>query len=79
MMGMGLSLSSGTRKALSVLLVSIMLSCMVFLPACGGGNGGGGNGRSGGGGSTPSGTYTITIKGTAGSRIHTTNATLTVQ
>jgi FG-GAP-like repeat/FG-GAP repeat len=73
----GAAVSSGSRrrKLLGMLLVCLMLSGVLFLAACGGGGSGNGGGSAG----TPAGTYTITVKGTAGSVSNTATVTLTVQ
>jgi YVTN family beta-propeller protein len=62
------------RKLLSFALVCVLVGGCPLQTACGGGN-------SGGGGSTgtPSGTYTITVTGTAGSTVHSTTVTITIQ
>jgi hypothetical protein len=57
-------------------LICLTFSGVVSFTACGGGSSSGGGGGSGG---TPAGTYTITVKGTFGSTVNTTNVTLTVQ
>ena len=72
-MGLGLrSDSTGKEnKIIGLLLLCLMFSGFLFLPACGGGGGHG----------TPPGTYTVTVKGTAGSSVvnATPAITLTVQ
>jgi Abnormal spindle-like microcephaly-assoc'd, ASPM-SPD-2-Hydin/Beta-propeller repeat len=65
-----------SKRRLLCVLVCLTFSGLVWLTACGGG---GSSGGGGGGGGTPAGTYTITVKGTAGSIGNTTNVTLTVQ
>jgi hypothetical protein len=77
LIGAGLSSGSRNKKLVGILLVCLMLSGLIFLAACGGG--GSGSGGGGGSGGTPAGTYTIIVKGTAGSTVNTTNVTLTVQ
>jgi len=63
------------RKLLSFCVAFLLVGGCLLQAACGGGS----NGGSGGGGGTPSGTYTITVTGAAGSTQHTTALTLTVQ
>ncbi len=60
--GLGTRDSRGSRKRklLGLMLLCIMFSGLIVLPACGGGSGGGGGGGQPG---TPAGTYTITITG----------------
>jgi len=55
------SRSSRSKNLLGLLLLWIMLTCLIILPACGGG----GSSSSGGGGNsgTPAGSYTITVTG----------------
>jgi hypothetical protein len=74
----GKGFRSRGRKLLRILLVSLTISVLLFLAACGGRNSGGGGGGGGGGG-TPAGTYTISISGSAGSMVNTTKVTLNVQ
>jgi hypothetical protein len=66
-----------SKKLLSVFLLCLMLSGLVFLAACGGSSssGGGGGGHPG----TTAGTYTVTVTATSGALAHTTTATVTVQ
>jgi hypothetical protein len=69
---------SRKKMLLPISLLCLMISGLLFLAACGGGNGGGGN--SGGGiGGTPAGTYTISISGSADSMVNATKVTMTVQ
>jgi hypothetical protein len=72
----GAGLTSAPRKR-SFLgrLICLTFSGLILLAACGGGGSSGG----GGGGGTPAGTYTITVKGSAGSTVSATDVTLTVQ
>jgi hypothetical protein len=61
-LGVGFAGKSNRKKLIGFLLVCIVLSGLVFLASCSGGNsqpGGGGNAG------TPAGTYTITVTGTA--------------
>ncbi|HUY15362.1 MAG TPA: hypothetical protein VMX16_17300 [Terriglobia bacterium] len=60
--------------AVNALLASVILAGL--LASCGGGSSGGGGITPPG---TPAGSYTITVTGTAGSLVHNTNLTLTVQ
>jgi hypothetical protein len=63
LIGLGLGSAGLPRKKLfGFLLVGLLLSGLILMPACGGGSGGGGGG---GGTGTPAGTYTITVSGTA--------------
>jgi hypothetical protein len=64
------------KKLLSYILVCLLAVGCLLLAACGSGSSGGGSGGTGG---TPTGTYTITVTGTAGSAQHITTVTLTVQ
>lgn len=69
------------KKRTAAGLLAMAFAAMLVMSGCGGGGGGGGGGSSpptpqpG----TPAGTYTITITGTAGTVVKTTNFTLTVQ
>jgi hypothetical protein len=67
----------GSKKKLVVVLLVCVISSLMFLAACGGGNSSGTGG--GGTGGTPAGTYTISISGSAGSMVKTTQVMLTVQ
>jgi hypothetical protein len=75
---MGPGFRSRKKKLLPISLLCLMISGLLFLAACGGGNGGGGN-SGGGNGGTPAGTYTISISGSAGSMVNVTKVTMTVQ
>jgi hypothetical protein len=77
LIGAGVPSRSRRRKLLDMLSVCLILTGLVFLAACGGSGSSGGGG--GGGSGTPAGTYTITVKGTAGSISNTATVTLTVQ
>ena len=77
LMGAGLCSATGKRKRLRVLLIYLTGWGVLWLAACGGGSSSGGGTKSSGG--TPAGAYTITVKATAGSIVHTTNVDLTVQ
>ena len=68
--------SRGRKKLLGLLLLWVVLTGLLILPACGGGSssGGGGGGSSG----TPAGTYTITITGKDANGVTQTNTAPTV-
>ena len=68
--------SAPRKKRFLGVLICLTFSGLVSFTACGGGSASGGGGGSGG---TPAGTYTITVKGTSGSTVNTTNVTLMVQ
>jgi hypothetical protein len=74
---MGARFSSKKKKLLGAISGCIMIVGLLFLAACGGSSGGGGGG--GGTVSTPAGTYTISISGSAGSTVNATEVTLSVQ
>jgi len=78
-MGMSLtSTRSRRRKLLGLLMLGMIMTALLLMPACGGSSGGGGGG---GGGGTPAGSYTVTITGTgtdAAAITQTTQVTLTV-
>jgi hypothetical protein len=67
--------SSGTRrrKFVGLVVLGMVLTCLLLLPACGGSGGGGG-----GGGGTPTGAYTITVTGTSGATVVTGTPALTL-
>lgn len=73
--------AANRKKLISSLLLALAITGVLFLVACGGGSstsgGGGGGGTPTGG--TPSGSYTITVQGVAGSTTATQKVTLTVQ
>ena len=64
------------RKLLSYCLVFLLVSGCLLQVACSGASNGG---SGGGGGGTPSGSYTITVTGAAGSTQHAAPVTLIVQ
>src|SRR4029077_8856831 len=78
--GLGVSSTRSRRKKLlGLLMLGIVMTSLLLLPACGGGSGGGGGG--GGGGGTPAGSYTVTVTGTgtdAAAITQTAQFTLTV-
>jgi hypothetical protein len=51
------------KKLFGLILLGLMLSGLLLMPACGGGSSGGGGG--GGSGGTTAGSYAITVTGTA--------------
>jgi hypothetical protein len=59
---LGRGFRSSQTKLLGMVVICLMISGLLFLAACGGGNSG-----VGGVTSTPTGTYTISISGSAGS------------
>ncbi len=59
---LGFGSGSRRRKLFGFLLLGLLLSTLILMPACGGSSGGGGGGGSPG---TTAGTYTITVTGTA--------------
>jgi hypothetical protein len=75
LIGAGLASAPRRKRFLGVLLICLSLSGLVLLAACGGGSSGG----AGSSGGTPAGTYTITVRGAAGSTVNTTTLTLKVQ
>jgi hypothetical protein len=72
---LGAGFKSRRRKSLRWLGVCLMLSCLVWLAACGSGSSGGG----GGGGGTTAGSYTVNVTATAGSLGQTQTLTVTVK
>jgi hypothetical protein len=77
LLGFG-SAGAQRKKLLGLLLLGLVMSSLLLLPACGGGGGGGSGGGSPG---TTAGTYTITVNGTASGATQTGTApalTLTV-
>lgn len=77
-------LSAPKRKRLiSYFLLTLAMTGVLFLVACGGGSssmsGGGGGGGGTPSGGTPAGTYKITVQGKAGTVTSTQQVTLTVQ
>jgi len=68
---LGTGFASRRKNRLGLLLVCLILSGLIFLGACGVGGSGGG--------STPEGTYTIKVSGTAGSTVNGATVTLIVQ
>lgn len=74
--------AANRKKLISYLLLTLAMMGVLFLVACGGGSSTSGGGGGGGGtptGGTPSGSYTITVQGVAGSTTATQKVTLTVQ
>ena len=68
------------KKLISYFLLALAIGGVLFLAACGGGSSSGGGGNGGGGtGGTPAGTYTVSVKGVAGTTTSTQTVTLTVQ
>jgi hypothetical protein len=73
------SLSPSRKKmALRMLLSCVTFTGLLSPLACGGGTGAN-NGNRGGGSGTPAGSYTITVKASAGAIVNTTIVSLTVQ
>jgi hypothetical protein len=74
LLGAGLG-SAGTRrkKLFGFLMLGLILSTLLVLPACSSGNSGGG-----GSGGTPTGPYTITVTGTSGGATATGTPALTL-
>jgi hypothetical protein len=73
---LGARLRSRSRKPLNWVLFCLMLSSLLWLPACGGASTGS---NSGGGGGTTAGSYTVTVTGTAGALTQTQVLAVTVQ
>jgi hypothetical protein len=71
----GVGLGSGGKKLHGFCLLTLVVTGLLVLPACGGGSGGGGGG---GGSNTPPGTYTITVSGAANGVTHSQQLTLKV-
>ena len=65
--------SSRPRKLFGLLVLGLMLTGFLLMPACGGSSSGGGGGSSG----TPPGAYTITVTGTGGGATVTGSPALT--
>ena len=63
---------SRRRKLFGILMIGIVLSGLLLLPACSS------NSNSGGGGGTPAGTYTITVTGSGGGATATGTPALTL-
>lgn len=63
---------SRRRKLFGFLLIGMVLTGLLILPACSNGNGGGG------GGGTPANTYTFTITGSANGTVVTGSPALTL-
>ena len=74
--GMGICSARSRRESLlGFILLGVIVSSLILLPACGGSNSGGGGGGGGGGSTgTPAGTYTITITGTGTDSAATTQS-----
>lgn len=71
--GMG-SAGSRRRKLFGFLMLGLLLTGLLLMPACGGSNSGGGGGSAG----TPAGAYTITVTGTGGGATVTGSPALTL-
>jgi hypothetical protein len=71
--GMG-SAGSRRRKLFGFLMLGLLLTGLLLMPACGGSNSGGGGGSTG----TPAGAYTITVTGTSGGATVTGSPALTL-
>jgi hypothetical protein len=78
LLGLGFGSAGSRRKKLfGCLLLGLLLSGLILMPACGGSSGGGGGGHGSPG--TPAGTYTITVSGTASGATQTgTSPSLTL-
>jgi hypothetical protein len=63
LMGLKSRSNSPWRRLLGLLVIGVILSALILMPACGGSSHSGGGG--GGGAGTPAGSYTITVTGTA--------------
>jgi hypothetical protein len=74
LLGAAVRPSGSRRKFVGLVVLGMVLTCLLLLPACGGSGGGGG----GGGGGTPTGTYTITVTGTNGGTAVTGTPALTL-
>jgi hypothetical protein len=78
--GMNLASTRARRKkVLGLLMLGMIMTAVLVMPACGGSSSGGGGG--GGGGGTPAGAYTVTITATGtdpAAITQTTQVTLTV-
>ncbi|MGA8345550.1 MAG: SBBP repeat-containing protein [Candidatus Sulfotelmatobacter sp.] len=73
LLGTGLGAAGSRRKKLfGFLMLGLLLTALLFMPACSSSSGGGG-GSTG----TPTGTYTITVTGTSGSTVVTGSPALT--
>jgi hypothetical protein len=66
--------SSRPRKLFGLLVLGLMLTGLLLMPACGGSSSGSGGGGSTG---TPAGAYTITVTGTGGGATVTGSPALT--
>jgi len=73
LLGAGIGPSSRRKKLFGSLMLGILLSGLILMPACGGSNNGGG-GSTG----TPPGAYTITVTGSSGGTVVTGAPALTL-
>ncbi len=76
LLGAGMGSSGGRRKKLfGFLMLGMLLTGLIVMPACSSSSGGGGGGGSTG---TPAGTYTITVTGSGGGATATGSPALTL-
>jgi len=75
LLGAGLgSARTRRRKWFGFLMLGMLLSGLLLMPACSSNSGGGGGNDTG----TPTGTYTITVTGTSGSNVATGSPALSL-
>ena len=73
---LGVGKSSHRKRLFGFVLLGVMLTGLLMLPACGGSSNNGGGG--GGSKNTPPGTYHFTVSGQSGNLTHSAPVTLTV-